>query len=604
MRLPAERAFWLVIGEAVLFKWLIVAALIFNVLAAMLEGVSVAAMAFGVSAIISSDHMACDMLLPWLDKVGKAGLCQSLDKHAIFLWCLGVAVVGQIARAVFQYVGVVFTAYLQTNVIGSIQKKVVAQLMSLSYENRGLYSAGEQQVYIGQAALTATLVNVINTLVMNLFVFFFYLLILLNLSWKLSLGAFFLVVLLLLLIFPFISRVQKIGKLILKAGVALTKQTIEYLQASRLVRVYGKERLVTQRMGALIDEGLKARRDGIILQGLLPPLQESISIIAGVGFLGAGFYFSNQPMEQALPLLMAYVLVLYRSLGRLSAVNVIRSGIAKATPAAEFVAELLRKDNKSLVKTVGKDVFLSDSGVKISNVDYQYLGADDLVLRGVDLYIETGKTYAFVGPSGSGKTTLVDLMLGLYHPLRGEVVMNGVSLVDAKPESWMSQFSVVSQHDLILNDSVNNNLRFAKAEASQDEIVEACKAAQAHDFVMSMDEGYDSVLGERGGKISGGQKQRLALARALLRDAPILILDEATSALDTVSEKMIMDAVLNLRESKTILMIAHRLSTVINADKIFVMKDGQIVDSGTHQELSQRRGIYQDLWMIQANTEG
>ncbi len=601
MTLPTERAFWLVIGEAMLFKGLIFAALFFNVLAAMLEGLSVAAMALGVSSIVSADAAACAMSFEWLSVIGLDNVCSNVEKSTLFLWCLSIAVAGQITRAIFQYIGVVFAAYLQTNVVGSLQKKVVAQLMSLGYENKSLYSAGEQQAYIGQAALTATLVNVINTLVMNFLVFAFYLVILMSMSWKLSVGAFTVVVLLLIVVFPFLSKIQQIGKRILKTGVALAKQTVEYLQASRLVRVYGKEKFVSSRMHKLIDDGLKARREGIVVQGLLAPLQESISIIAGVVFLAGGFYFSKQPLEQVLPLLMAYVLVLYRSMGRLSSVNIVRSGIAKATPAAEFVAELLRKDNKTLVKEEGEIALFEKSGLSVKNLDYQYQASEELVLKQIDLHIDMGKVYAFVGPSGSGKTTLVDLILGLYEPMNGSVKMGNVSLVEALPSSWMNQFAVVSQHDLILNDTVMNNLLFAKEGATHEEVVNACKAAQAHDFILSMESGYETILGERGNKLSGGQMQRLALARALLREAPILILDEATSALDTASEKLIMESVLNLRQSKSILMIAHRLSTVVDADTIFVMQEGQIVDSGTHMELILREGLYQDLWTIQTN---
>ena len=201
MELPTERAFWLVIGEAINFKWLIIFILFINVLAALLEGVSVAAMAFGVSAIVSPNEISCSVLLPQLEKIGLGGFCNTISKYSLFLWCLGVAFVGQIVRAGLQSIAIIFVANLQTKVIGVLQKKVVTQLMSLSYEDKNLYSAGEQQVYISQAAVTASLVKVLNTLVMNLFVFIFYLFILVNLSWKLSLGAFGLVIIFLLLVF-------------------------------------------------------------------------------------------------------------------------------------------------------------------------------------------------------------------------------------------------------------------------------------------------------------------------------------------------------------------------------------------------------------------
>ena len=248
-------------------------------LAALLEGVSVAAMAMGVSVIVSPDNDICSSSLSWLSSLGFDNLCIDFEKTDIFLILLSVAVVGQIVRAIFQYTAIVFAAYLQTNVVGSLQKQVINQLMSLSHEQKSQYSAGEQQAYISQAAKTATLVNVINTLVMNVFVFFFYIVILVSLSWKLSLGSVVLVILLIVLVYPFLSKIQEIGRKILITGIDLAKTTVEYLQASRLVRVYNKEKFVVQKMNEIIDVGLKARREGIIIKGALTPLQESIAIL-------------------------------------------------------------------------------------------------------------------------------------------------------------------------------------------------------------------------------------------------------------------------------------------------------------------------------------
>lgn len=603
MNISTQRAFWLVVGEAILFKSYIFGALAFNIIAALLEGVSVAAMAMGVSVIVSDGSGLCSVISSWLDFIGVSDLCNNYAKTDIFLICLGVAVVGQVTRAICQYIAVVFAAYLQTSVVGSLQKKVISQLMSLSYEQKSRYSAGEQQAYISQAAATATLVNVMNALVMNVFVFIFYIFILVSLSWKLSLGSLVLIVFLIIVVYPFLSKIQEIGRRVLVIGIDLAKTTIEYLQASRLVRVYNKEEFVMKRMGDIIDIGLKARREGMIVQGALSPLQESIAILSGVAFLAAGYYFSDQPLEQILPLLMAYVLVLHRSLGKLSIVNIVRSGIAKATPAAEHVAELLRSDNKTIVKAVGKDVIFDKNGLVVDKLSYKYKSSEGLTLDDINIHIEAGKTYAFVGPSGSGKTTLVDLILGLYEPLNGNVYMGGVGLTEAKPSTWMQQFAVVSQQDLILNDSVENNLRFAKNNATYDEIVNACKSAQAHDFIENTEHGYQTILGERGNKLSGGQMQRLALARALLRDSSVLVLDEATSSLDTNAEKLIMESILDLRGKKSIIMIAHRLSTIISADKIFVMQDGRIIDEGNHDDLVSRDGLYKELWTSQTRSK-
>jgi ABC-type multidrug transport system fused ATPase/permease subunit len=220
-------------------------------------------------------------------------------------------------------------------------------------------------------------------------------------------------------------------------------------------------------------------------------------------------------------------------------------------------------------------------------------------LKRVSLELQPGKFYALVGPSGAGKSTLFALILRFYDPTRGALLLDGVDIRKIKQSSLRSYIGVVSQETFLFHDSIENNIRYGRLDATKQEVIEAAKKAHAHDFIQSQEKGYDTMVGDTGSKLSGGQKQRISIARAILRNAPILLLDEATSALDTESEKIIQEAIHNLSEGKTVIAIAHRLSTILEADEIIVMNQGGVVDVGPHADLMQRCALYQRLYQLQ-----
>jgi ATP-binding cassette subfamily B protein len=213
-------------------------------------------------------------------------------------------------------------------------------------------------------------------------------------------------------------------------------------------------------------------------------------------------------------------------------------------------------------------------------------------LKGVSFQVEPGQTVALVGPSGAGKSTMFQLLLRLYDPQAGSVQVDNTDIRELDPSALREELSIVQQNAPLFGGSAAENIRFGRSNASDEDIIAAAKAANAHDFIMELPEGYDTQLGEAATTLSGGQRQRLAIARAILRGAPILLLDEATSALDSESERAIQDAFERLSADRTTIVIAHRLATVLKADKIAVMEDGHIVDQGTHAELLERGGLY------------
>ncbi|MBQ1173888.1 MAG: ATP-binding cassette domain-containing protein, partial [Alistipes sp.] len=237
--------------------------------------------------------------------------------------------------------------------------------------------------------------------------------------------------------------------------------------------------------------------------------------------------------------------------------------------------------------------------IELRNVHFSYDGERE-VINDVSIKIKKGQTIALVGPSGGGKSTLSELIPRFYDVNAGEILFDGKSIKDYTQESLRSKMSIVSQDTVLFNDSIEGNILMGRPTATHDEVVAACKVANAHGFISEASEGYDTNIGDRGTKLSGGQRQRLSIARAVLKNPEILILDEATSALDTESEKLVQDALTKLLKGRTSIVIAHRLSTIYNADRIYVIDQGRVAEEGTHQELLDKGGIYAHLIEMQS----
>jgi subfamily B ATP-binding cassette protein MsbA len=291
---------------------------------------------------------------------------------------------------------------------------------------------------------------------------------------------------------------------------------------------------------------------------------------------------------------MAAILMMYTPVKRLTRVNNV---IQQAVGAAERVFEVLEENPEIVDRPGARSLGPVRGEVSFENVFFAY--DTEPVLKDFSVRSAVGEVVALVGPSGAGKSTIAGLLTRFYDPQQGRVCIDGVDIRDVTLESLKSNIALVDQETFLFNDTIGNNIRYGRFDASDEEVQEAARLAYADEFIAVLPEGFETSIGNRGLRLSGGQRQRICIARALLRNAPILILDEATSALDTESEAMVQKALTNLMANRTTFVIAHRLSTIMNANKIVVLENGRVREVGTHQELLKNSGLYQRLYELQ-----
>ncbi len=370
----------------------------------------------------------------------------------------------------------------------------------------------------------------------------------------------------------------------------------ETLRGQRVIKTYGMEPFEADRFAGANDRYFRVTRRTVRIQALNSPMME---VIAGIGLSAIFVYAAGQIRSGwmtvgGLVSFLAALMMLYKPLKDVTKVNM---ALQLALSSARRVFDLIDAPSEIVQKRGAVELPPFSRAIHYENVSFGY--GDEPVLHGVDLTIQRGETVAIVGPSGAGKTTLVNLLPRLYDPTEGRITLDGVDLRDATLASLRRQVGLVTQDTILFDGSARENIAYGRPEASEDAVQAAAAAAYADEFLRRLPEGYGTRLGEDAGRLSGGQKQRLAIARALYKDAPILILDEATSQLDSESEALVARALANLMEGRTTLVIAHRLSTVRRADRILVFDAGRLLESGTHQELLTRNGLYRRLHDMQ-----
>jgi subfamily B ATP-binding cassette protein MsbA len=334
-----------------------------------------------------------------------------------------------------------------------------------------------------------------------------------------------------------------------------------------------------------------------VRQSSAHPMSEFLGtvMIVIVLWFGGVLVLNNQTITG--PTFIYYMVILYSIINPLKEVSKVGYNIPKGLASMERIDKILLAENTIKDPVHPKRLKTFEHQIEFRNVSFRY--GEQWVLRNINLTIPKGKTIAIVGQSGSGKSTLVDLIPRYYDVQEGEVLIDGINVRDLGVQDLRQLIGNVNQEAILFNDSFRNNISFGVDNATDEQIAEAAKIANAYDFITQSEHGFDTNIGDRGGRLSGGQRQRVSIARAILKNPPILILDEATSALDTESERLVQDALERLMKTRTTVAIAHRLSTIKNADEICVLHEGQIVERGTHDELLSMNGHYKRLTEMQ-----
>lgn len=484
---------------------------------------------------------------------------------------------------------------IRTGVVRDIRNQLYRKITSLPL---GFFSEERKGDIIARMSgdvqeIESSIMSSLDMLFKNPILIIFYFTTLIIISWQLTLFT--------LIFVPLMGWImglvgRKLKQKSIKAQSLWSEtmsQVEETLGGLRIIKAFCAEEKMNRRFDRINSE----YRDNILRvntrQQMAHPMSEFLGtvMIVIVMWFGGMLVLGGKGLSG--PTFIYYMVILYSIINPLKEFSKAGYNIPKGLASMERVDKILKAENN--IKERPDAVHVSDFKDKIEFRDVSFRYGDKWVLRHINLTIEKGKTVAIVGQSGGGKSTLVDLIPRYYDVQEGEVLIDGVNVKDMAIHNLRQLIGNVNQEAILFNDSFRNNISFGVDNATQEQIEEAARIANAHDFIMDSEHGYDTNIGDRGGRLSGGQRQRVSIARAILKNPPILILDEATSALDTESERLVQQALEHLMKTRTTVAIAHRLSTIKNADEICVIHDGQIVERGTHDELLAMDGYYKKL---------
>ena len=488
-----------------------------------------------------------------------------------------------------------FSAYTHEGVIRDLRRDLFAHLqkLSLAFHQRTKSGqlVGRMLADVDQASLFFS--QALQSVVRHGAVILVYLAILFALSWQLTLVTLILAPAIAACLKPILRRVRVLFAEAVQVRGELTSQLVETLRGTKEVKTYVAEDFENRRFGDALARYFRSMLRAHRLSVIASPLSETLAAGVFVLLLLAGAWVALDGDVTRPEIVITYLAVALRLLPPVKYVAQFPSFAEQALAGAHRVFEILDRPPDDLDPPGTSDFPGLKDGIEFRDVWFAYRG-DDWVLKGVDLTVMRGDVVAIVGHSGAGKSTLVDLLPRFIDPARGEVLLDGVPTTAYSRRSLRQALGVVSQETIIFNDSVIANIVYGE-DFGREAVEAAARAANAHEFIVRLPRGYETRLGERGTMLSGGQRQRIAVARALLRDPPILILDEATSALDSTSERLVRDAVVRLMENRTVFVVAHRLSTVSQADLIAVLDGGRIVEIGRHADLVRANGRYREL---------
>jgi len=524
-----------------------------------------------------------------------------IDQNKVFAWTIPLLIVIAFSsKGLSLYFARINIIRVGEEVAGALQKKVANNILTSDIQTLDNRHSGK---YISNVMFdTHHVQNLVSTGFLNLMKDTFSVVALVSLmfyqNWKLALFA--------ILMMPLAGGLAKslgkrIGKATSKAGVSSGNLAIfltEIFKGSKMIRIYQKEiderKKANQVIDDLVEKNIKI--GSVMIRAT--PIMESLT-----GFMIAGFIIFSGTLISSGELginnffsFLAAMMLAYQPIRSLATINMVAY---QGAAAFKRISNIIDKEIKIKDSSESPQLILKNTDIKFKNVGFKYDSTHEKAVREINIEIKGNSMAAFVGHSGAGKSTIINLLPRFYDPQEGSIQIDGQDIKNVSLGSLRKNLSLVSQDVILFDDTVKNNIAYAKPGATEDEIVRACKFAASDDFITKLPEKYNTMIGENGVRLSGGQKQRISIARAILKESPIILLDEATSSLDAESEEIVQNAINNLTKNKTTLVIAHRLSTIHNADKIFVLKNGKIINSGNHSFLINDCDEYKSLYKKQ-----
>ena len=572
------------------FWGIAVLAFIFSFLGAIFEGAALAVINGFLQVLTSPDKPTVNLGIEWLSvwAFSTSNISDRISRLGFLVVLLAWV------RSLFAYLGPVYAKLTDASFADRMRKSMFEQLISLSLGYYSQTRSGDLinclnseiatiQRGFGSASAFAIRGSTLIVYIVAMFL----------ISWQLSIVSLVLFGMLSLMISSFVVRVREASFPVSQAGADFTSTGIELISAMRTIQTSSTQNFERVRFYKVSEKVKSALYKLNKAVDLIRPLAEAISttILICVIVTAFNIFVVNGNLQTSS--LLTFMFVLFRMIPLVEQVNGLRVELGSYGGSIARLKEVLRTDNKIYLKDGDLEFEKLEDSIDFFAVDFSYNSLDKPVLHDINLSIKRGETTALVGSSGAGKTTLADLIPRLYDPVNGDIFVDGISLKDLKISSLRSRMAIVSQSTFIFNASVRYNIAYGIDNVDEDLVIAVARQANALDFILDMPKGFDTILGDRGVRLSGGQCQRIAIARALLRKPDILILDEATSALDSVTERLIQESLDQLAKGCTVIAIAHRLSTIVRADKVVVLEKGRIVEQGSYQELIERKGA---LW--------
>ena len=523
-----------------------------------------------------------------------------IEQDKVFAWSIPILIIVSFSsKGVSLYFARINIIRVGEEVAGALQKKVANIILTSDIQTLDNRHSGK---YISNVMYdTHHVQNLVSGGVLNLMKDSFSVIALVSLmfyqNWKLALFA--------ILMMPLAGGLAKslgkrIGKATSKAGISsgnLASFLTEIFKGSKMIRIYQKEQEENEKASQIIDDLVEKNIKIGSVMIRATPIMETLT-----GFMIAGFIIFSGKLIASGEIgvnnffsFLAAMMLAYQPIRSLATLN-----LAAYQGAAAFkrICEIIDKEVK-IKEFNNPNLILKNSDIRFNNLSFKYESSDEKAIKNISIDIKGNTMAAFVGHSGAGKSTIINLLPRFYDPQLGSIEIDGQNIKNVSLASLRRNLSMVSQDIILFDDTIKNNIAYAKKNASQEEIARACKFAAAEEFIEKLPKGYETLIGENGIRLSGGQKQRISIARAVLKESPIILLDEATSSLDAESEEIVQNAITNLTKNKTTLVIAHRLSTIHNADKIFVLKNGTIINSGNHDFLINNCEEYKTLYKKQ-----